>query len=148
MDNGGRVLEVTKFEVAEIQLRQALKLFLHSNDYVCATTLAGAAEEILGKLLEGEGKGHSLGDTLRDCVSIGQYVFNEKWPKSDMDGLIAMLNGLRNSLKHCDNRRNDKVVISHEAAVAMLDRAVENYWRLTERELPEMREFLDLEHNA
>ena len=42
---------LSNLDVAERQLERAIALFLDEEDYVSALTLAGAAEEILGKLL-------------------------------------------------------------------------------------------------
>ena len=47
MDNDG--MQITKLEVAAHQLNVAIRLFLES-DYLSSLTLAGAAEEILGKI--------------------------------------------------------------------------------------------------
>ena len=55
----------TKTEVAAHQLERALHLFLDENDYVCAITLAGACEEILGKLL---GSVHSSRFMVISCL--------------------------------------------------------------------------------
>jgi hypothetical protein len=48
-------MQVTKLQVATHQLAVAINVFL-SGDYLCSLTLAGAAEEILGKLSARAGK--------------------------------------------------------------------------------------------
>lgn len=49
------VVVMSKFEVAVSQLDQAIRLFLEG-DHLSSLTLAGAAEEMLGKLSERAGK--------------------------------------------------------------------------------------------
>ena len=51
---------LSNLDIAERQLERAIVLFLDDKDYVSALTLAGAAEEILGKLLNKAGKEHWL----------------------------------------------------------------------------------------
>ena len=63
-----KMLTLTKQQVAEHQLERALRLFLDERDYVSAITLAGASEEILGRLLAKEGKEHALGSFVKACV--------------------------------------------------------------------------------
>ena len=41
---------LSKISIAQMQLVEAISLFIE-NKFLCATTLAGAAEEILGKLI-------------------------------------------------------------------------------------------------
>ncbi len=48
---------LTKWDIALSQLNQAINFYLEDRDLVSATTLAGAAEEILGQLCEGRGVG-------------------------------------------------------------------------------------------
>ncbi len=48
-------VDVSKLDIATRQLKRALEFFLDDNDLICSITLAGAAEEILGKLLEKQG---------------------------------------------------------------------------------------------
>jgi hypothetical protein len=50
----------TKQQLAEHQLDRAIRLLLDEKDAISAVTLAGAAEEILGKLVELQGGTHSL----------------------------------------------------------------------------------------
>ena len=45
---------VTKKDLAMHQLEKAIEHF-HKNDLICAATLAGAAEEVLGKIVKHNG---------------------------------------------------------------------------------------------
>ncbi|MFZ2973618.1 MAG: hypothetical protein WA049_13350 [Ferribacterium limneticum] len=133
----------TKGEVAAHQLERALRLFLDDTDYVCAITLAGACEEILGKLLEKSGKEHSLGSFVKACVAIGRNIHGEKWsPKL----FVTMANEFRDGLKHYTD--GQPITVPREAAVEILDRAIMNYWQLTGHETPLMRRFLEEVHGC
>jgi hypothetical protein len=136
-------MTLTKLEIAEHQLDRALQLFLDESDYVSALTLAGASEEILGKLLESAGQTHSLAEFVGACVRTGKIVFNELWPAKDF---ADMANHFRNGLKHLTD--GQAMTIPREAAVEMLDRAIDNLWRITGRETPRMRKFMEKAHGA
>jgi hypothetical protein len=135
------MLTLTKIEVAEHQLERALRLFLDENDYVCAITLAGASEEILGRLLEKSGREHALGTFVKACVKTGKVVYNENWSHKTF---ADMANAFRNDLKHY--RDGNPITVPREAAVEILDRAIENFFALTSRETPNMRRFMEEVH--
>jgi hypothetical protein len=131
----------TKLEVAEHQLERALKLFLDEKDYVCAITLAGASEEILGKLLEKDGKEHSLGSFVKACVAAGRMLHGEEWSQKEF---AQMANAFRNDLKHYTG--GETVTVPRQAAIEILDRAIDNLWALTARETPSIRRFMEKAH--
>jgi hypothetical protein len=134
---------LTKAEVAAHQLERALRLFLDDSDYVCAITLAGACEEILGKLLEKQEKEHSLGSFVDACVAIGKDVHGEEWsPKV----FVTIANEFRNGLKHYTD--GQPITVPREAAVEILDRAVANYWQLTSQKTPLMSRFMEEVHGC
>lgn len=133
----------TKREVAAHQLERALRLLLDESDYVCAITLAGASEEILGKLLEISGQEHALGSFVKACVAIGKNSHDEEWPPKIF---VTMANEFRDSLKHITD--GQVVTVPKEAAVEILDRAIENYWLLIADETPLMRRFMEEVHGC
>ena len=135
------ILMLTPLEVAEHQLERALRLFLDEKDYVCSITLAGASEEILGKLMEASGKEHALGSFVKACVETGKIVYNENWAHKDF---ADMANSFRNALKHLVTE--DPIMVPREAAVEILDRAIENFFALTSRETKNMRRFMEEAH--
>jgi hypothetical protein len=135
------MLRLSKLEVAEYQLDRALRLFLDENDYVCSITLAGAVEEILGKLLKNEGKENALSSFVNSCVGTGKAVYNEDWPSKDF---VEMANSFRNDLKHYTD--GEAITIPRGAAVEILDRAVENYFALTGCKTANMQRFMESEH--
>ena len=124
---------IPKQRIAEIQLERALKLFLYERDYVSAITLAGAAEEIFGKLLILEGKGDRVSkDNWIDlCILAGGFDDT----KAHRREFAGMLNWHRNELKHHDARPGEELVeemlVGRSDAVDYLGRAVDNYLALT-----------------
>lgn len=136
------MLTLTKLEIAEHQLKKALELFLVDSDYVSAITLAGAAEEILGKLRAASGEEHALGTFINGCTGVGRAVFSEDWQPSIF---AEIANHYRNGLKHITD--SSPMTIPRSAAVEILDRAIENYWALTGNELPEIKYFVREEHH-
>mgnify|MGYP003593239421 CR=1 FL=1 len=57
-------------EVAIHQLDRAIDLFTQEQDIICATTLAGASEEIFGKLLEEIGGQSWLKEHIDLCLDL------------------------------------------------------------------------------
>lgn len=69
--------------LATHQMERALRLFLDEGDYICAITLAGAGEEILGRLLEESGRQHALGSWPTTAFrSDGTFIEKIGIPKS------------------------------------------------------------------
>jgi hypothetical protein len=132
---------LSKLEIAHLQLERALSLFLGEHDYVCAITLAGASEEIFGKLLEQQGKPTTLATFADACVMVGLRVYKESWSKKDF---VQMENHFRNGLKHLTD--GEPMHIPREAAIEILDRAIDNYWNLTGSESPNIRRFMEVAH--
>jgi aryl-alcohol dehydrogenase-like predicted oxidoreductase len=59
-----------QLEAAKNQLDRAIKLFFDEADYYSAATLAGASEEILGKMLEAQGEKNALKSLSSAIVEI------------------------------------------------------------------------------
>ena len=116
----------SKFEIALHQLEQSIRFYLDDKDYICAITLAGASEEILGKLVEAEGKENDLTNFINTCVDFSGLINDEKTPKKEF---IAMANYHRDHLKHIKD--GSDVSITEEFARRMIDRALSNFWTLT-----------------
>lgn len=134
---------LSKLEIARLQLERALSLFLNERDYVFAITLAGASEEILGKLLEQQGKPSTLTTFVEACVMVGLRVYKESWSKKDF---VQMENHFRDGLKHITD--GEPMQIPREAAIEILDRAIDNYWNLTATESPNIRRFMEVAHGV
>ncbi len=134
-------LTLTKLEVARVQLERALALYLRESDFVSAITLAGASEEILGKLLEQCGKKHALSALIEASVEYARVVQDRK-AKPEVFAKLA--NEVRNGLKHITD--GQPVLISQKAATEILDRAIENYFALTGNLTSSMDQFFRSAH--
>lgn len=130
-----------RIDLAVEQLDVALGLFLEQRSYVAALTLAGAAEEILGKALQFKG-----------AENIVQYRFKALAPVHDVfhreplvwKDFVNDENHPRNSAKHFDSPTKPTVDLDLEnAALWMLVRACANFDRLNLPRTERMHEFND-----
>ena len=110
-------------------------------DYVCAITLGGAAEELLGKLVEERGEAHALDEMIKACNQDGVAISGEKWPPKTF---ASMANHFRNNLKHLGD--GEPMEIPKDAAGHILDRAISNYFKLTGNETELMKRFMRESH--
>lgn len=131
----------SKLEIAKHQLEQAIQLFCEKEDYICAITLAGASEEILGKLLEAEGKEHSLGSFVSACIKYGKLFYGENWKSADF---FSQANYFRDGLKHITD--GEPISVSREAAIQIIDRAIENFTNLTGQESTAILDYTTIKH--
>ncbi|WP_198402740.1 hypothetical protein [Methylomonas koyamae] len=86
---------------------------------MAVVTLAGAAEEILGKLIKRRGETAMI-DRL---VELDRQLTGGRSFKI----VNKEINGIRNALKHADDPNEDELEIEAGSAIAMLSRAVVNY---------------------
>lgn len=115
----GIMTTYSKDIVALHQLEKAISLFFEE-DYICAITLAGAAEDICKGILERESKETSV-DKLKAW-------FKDKYPEApELEKFYFHANKTRNSLKHFNDTTESSVEIDKEEAVYWLNRAVMNY---------------------
>lgn len=133
----------TKQELAEHQLDRAIRLLLDENDPICAITLAGAAEEILGKLIEKQGGKHSLQEFIDACLAMGSVHSNAEWKPKDF---AEIANSFRNELKHYV--KGSDITVSPECAYGIIDRAAENLWRLTGRYSEQVSRYMYVVHDV
>ncbi|KOR41057.1 hypothetical protein ADT25_17850 [Xanthomonas oryzae] len=112
-------MDISKTEIAKRQLVTACKLYMAGDDYLSVLTLAGAAEEILGVLLQRSGKTNSLDD----IVALDRRLGGNRSRKQVSDEI----NLARNCAKHANNPTEDVVSIASGEADAMLARAIANY---------------------
>ena len=135
-----------KVEIAQRQLATAIRLFLEGKDFFSVVTLAGAADEILGKELEHRG----LVSALRNTSEIGARVsaaFDK--PPSTAQEIRDRANYARNHLKHHGDPNAATITVDiRQEAIDMLSRAFDNATMLDGPWSPEMYEYNDwfLEH--
>jgi hypothetical protein len=134
----GRSITLSKVQIAEHQLEAAIGLYLDQDDFVSAITLAGAAEEILGKLLERQGRKHSVASFAESCVRVGLHLFDEPWTTKHF---VEMQTFFRNGLKHITD--GEPITIPRVAAEEIIGRAVDNLWALEGRETPAVRRYME-----
>jgi hypothetical protein len=130
-----------RIDLAKEQLDVGLELFLSQRSVVSALTLAGAAEEILGKTLSLRGEETTLECSynrvapVRELLQRGQYNWRD---------FIDEKNRVRNAAKHIGKASELSVVADLEdEALWMLVRAYDNYLRLDLNPTPRMEEFED-----
>lgn len=126
-------------DLALQQLEVALRLYFEGSDFASAITLAGAADEIFGKLLACEGRDNSLENIKQSVAAIHQKLYNEP---IDPKQIADRANRAKNSLKHWD--RDQPLIVKLDLAQEasdMLFRAIDNYWALKEELTPSMERF-------
>lgn len=108
-----------KAEIARRQIETASELFFSGGDFLAVVTLAGAAEEILGKLIKRKGETAMI-DRL---VELDRKLTGGR----SFDTVNKEVNGVRNALKHANDPNEDELEVEASSAIAMLSRAVVNY---------------------
>jgi hypothetical protein len=134
-----RITTFSQFEAAQAQLERALALYLDEHDYLSAITLAGAADEVLGRMLEARGGVHQLHQEASALDKIGRKLVGMGVSRREA---IADLNEVRDWLKHF-KRDADLSFDPQETAHDMLSRAVGNMIALTNNASPRMQRFYE-----
>ena len=129
---------LTKFQVAEQQLTKAIELFC-AHDPLPAITLAGAAEEILGKLVKDNGGATALEEEIKDRCELYQTVFGRS---GDPKVFANLMNNPRNELKHRVSGAPVELNLDEEA-VNLIQRAIDNFLKLQPGPNPLFRQFED-----
>ena len=126
-------------DLALKQLETALRLYFEDGDRASVITLAGAADEIFGKLLAASGRDNSLKSLVVAVTAIQKHLFGEALEPNQ---IAARANSARNSLKHWDVGDNEIVKFDLDVeARDMLNRAIDNYWTLEQKLTPAMERF-------
>jgi hypothetical protein len=114
-----------KRELAIKQLRRAVQLF-NQADFVCAGTLAGAAEEILGRMARKRADTTALDGDMHFWSQVADMVGK---PPPGRKKIVDAHNRIRNQLKHNESGDNEWVTADFEfEAQDLIDRAIRNYW--------------------
>ena len=126
--------EIKSTDLAIEQLETALRLFKETEEYISVITLAGAAEEILGKACREQGIKNAIEEMqhsfyLLRKIRFGDSATDEK-KKSDK-WLADRANHARNKAKHVNPVVEPLVKIdAKEEAKDLLQRALDNLWAL------------------
>lgn len=106
---------VSRIEVASEQIDWAIRLLIDHQAYVSAITLAGAAEEIMGKIAP---KNAFIAMTKGYSIVLG----------IDEKEIAKALNTTRNLLKHWDKEKPEEMRIDTEKeAISMIVRCIFNF---------------------
>ena len=118
------MMKLTKLEAAQRQLDVAAALFVSREDRLALHTLAGAAEEILGRLAQRGGQ-QSMFEGMRLSAKerLGRSV--------SVTELSKLVNESRNALKHANDPNEDQFNYDPNHAVVMLFRAMVDYQLVT-----------------
>jgi hypothetical protein len=138
----GHIKKYSKRRIAEVQIFRAIRVLVEDSDPISAITLAGAAEEILGKKLQDSGKPCAFDDNLIYDKRMWAYAAeNSKKtgralavPK-ELE-LKKQINRARNELKHKGENRSLVAVFDYEAEEIIL-RALKNYVLFYQKPLPQ-----------
>lgn len=110
-----------RIEIAKAHLDRAIVLFIDENDFINAITLAGAAEEVLGKFA----RRANLIPAMEEITDILHTEVDGEIDKKRIRN--DYLNRVKNSLKHFEEGDDELVEIEPEAeAIIMIIRAMTN----------------------
>lgn len=140
--------EIKSTDIALEQLETALRLFKETEEYISVLTLAGAAEEILGKACREQGIKNAIEKMQHSFYFLHKRRFadsaTDEKKKSDK-WLAGRANHARNKAKHVNPIVELSVQIdAKEEAKDLLQRALDNWWALGLPYSPAMLEF----HNS
>lgn len=115
-----------KREIARVQLVEAIALFLQGK-FLCALTLAGAAESVLAGLLSADGQPSAVEEsTARFRKILSTIGLQSVEPRKDSDH-YKNWNRARNAVKHHGKGEpNDLKLNVFDEAYWMIERALEN----------------------
>ena len=131
---------INKLDIALSQLDTALDLYFNGGDKISVLTLAGAAEEILGRYVENKGSKSALAHQVHWICEFHKKQFGI-YPPSEKP-IYHRANYARNSFKHMNGGNDIEVTVDIDEEVCdMLNRAVDNYWILTEHQTPLMERY-------
>lgn len=111
---------ITKLDVAVHQLNVAIRLFL-DGDYLASLTLAGAAEEILGRLCEQAGKPVAVDFIVDYHMKDTDPALSDKERRKI---LRDVLNSGRNAAKHANDPNETTFDVDRIFPLQMLMRAI------------------------
>ncbi len=103
-------IKISKQEIAKIQLVEAINLFL-CGKYLCAITLAGAAEEILARLINQQGKPSVIEESF-EAIQAARKKNASIMSGMPRNEIFNYWNTSRNILKHHGKTSDEFVTIN------------------------------------
>ena len=121
---------LSKGEVAQTQLVEAIAFFVACK-FLPAVTLAGAAEEILGKLLQRKSELPVIRESVQAIQHLGEKTgLSVMGGKSDKE-IVDEWNATRNALKHLVGLEDETITVNLcDEAYWMIKRALANAKKL------------------
>lgn len=121
---------LSRSEVARLQLVEAITLFV-AKKFLPALTLAGAAEEILGKLLVRQSALPAVRESAQAIVQLREKTGLSVMAGQSEKELIDQWNIMRNMLKHLVSPEDESITLNLcDGAYWMIRRALENAEKL------------------
>ena len=123
-------IEISKSELAKIQLEDAIDLFL-SGKRISVITLAGAAEEIFARLLNIKGEQSIIEESFSSIQQLREEILHSVMDEKSKNEIFNEWNKNKNILKH--HNKKDDISISFspfDESYMMLQRAILNSEKL------------------
>jgi hypothetical protein len=118
--------EISKLEIARIQLEEAIAMFT-GEKFLCALTLAGASEEILSRLLNARGLPSAVEQSVEAVLNVKRSTGLACLADATDKQLFKNWNAARNAAKHHNATESKTVVLNlFDEAYWMVRRALEN----------------------
>lgn len=141
--------EYNQIDAAICQLNRAITIFLDDKDFFSSATLAGAAEELFGKMLTQYGRKTSL---QKEIDTYSEYLTNQELidlaeKQNKEKSLIRIINNQRDWLKHLKNEDFYNYQNPEDEACALIARAIENYNEIFPELTSEMEKFRTFQQN-
>jgi hypothetical protein len=121
---------ISRSDIAKVQLAKAIELFV-TEQFIPSITLAGAAEEIFGRLLGRQRERPVLEESFAAIQGIRDATGLNVMEGKNKTEIIAGWNKARNNLKHHGPTDEEFVVLNAcDEAYWMIKRALDNASRL------------------
>lgn len=122
--------KITKGKIAKTQLVEAINLFL-AGKYLCAITLAGAAEEVLARLLNHRGEISVVEESFLSIQSVMEKTGLSIMRVKQKSKIFNEWNSARNTLKHHGKSDDENITINlFDEAYWIIKRGLTNAERL------------------
>ena len=125
-----KINSISRIDFAREQLEVSIELFLSARSFASALTLAGAAEEIFGKLLVLKEQSNSLVDEWKTNEELEPFFSGKN---INFKFFRYGKNKSKNALKHLDSLLDENQGITDEIeedSLKMIIRAYDNFVRL------------------
>lgn len=115
-----------KSEIAVIQLEKAIELFIHE-EFICSLTIAGPAEELLGKLLAAKGMRTVIQESVDHLNVVLKTMGHEKINSDERKSIYSEWNHAKNRTKHHDEKEDEILRVNAcDESYWMIKRAISN----------------------